>query len=123
MVLRGRVVRGSGRGRRIGVPTANLLPPRNRSIPRGVFRVEVLGRALRAPMIGVCNIGTRPTVSGGSGRRLIEVHIPGFRGRLYGRTLSVRILSRIRSEKRFPSLGALKAQIRKDIRKALGTGF
>ena len=48
-------------------------------------------------------------------RLVVEVHIPAFRGNLYGRTLSLTFLSKIRSERRFASLGALKAQIRKDV--------
>lgn len=118
MILRGRVVRGSGRGRGIGFATANLNLPADRRVPRGVFRVEVSGRSLSAPAIGVCNIGTCPTVGGLKTR--IEVHIPGFRGDLYGRTLTVRFLRKIRGERRFPSLKALAARIRKDIRIALG---
>ena len=61
----------------------------------------------------VCNVGVRPTVGGK--RLVVEVHIPGFRGDLYGRTLSVAFLSRIRGEKKFPSLAALKARIRLDV--------
>ena len=51
----------------------------------------------------------------GGARLVVEVHIPGFRGNLYGRTLSVTFLSAIRAEKKFSSLSALKAQIRRDV--------
>ncbi len=111
-ILRGRVVRGDGLGRRLGFPTANLkLPPRARP-PRGVWRVRVAGTTL-GERAAVCNCGVRPTLGG---RRLVvEVHVPGFRGNLYGRTLGVSFVSRLRAERRFPSLAALKAQIRRDV--------
>ncbi|MBI4060542.1 MAG: riboflavin kinase [Elusimicrobia bacterium] len=110
--VRGRVVRGDGMGRTLGFPTANLkVPPVSRP-PRGVWKVLVGGTTLGV-RVGACNVGMRPTFGG---RRLvIEVHIPGFRGNLYGRILSLRFVSKIRSERRFPSLNALKAQIRKDV--------
>lgn len=68
----------------------------------------------RGEKIGACNVGVRPTLGGA--RLVVEVHIPGFRGNLYGRTLALTFLSRIRAERRFPSLAALKAQILKDVR-------
>lgn len=64
------------------------------------------------------NVGTRPTVTS-AGRRSIEVHIPGFRGLLYGKRLNVSVLARIRPERRFPSLAALKARIRRDVAAAV----
>ena len=114
MVFRGRVVRGAGLGRTIGVPTANIQVSPRRQFPNGVFEVEVSGRKLRPPRRAVCNIGTRPTVDR-SGKRRVEVHIPGFKGSLYGATLEVRLLRKLRGERRFASLSALKRQIRRDI--------
>lgn len=108
------MVRGKGLGRRLGIPTANLSVPPSRGLPLGVFRVSVSGTGLNA-VPAVCNVGFRPTVSG-ERRRSVEVHIPGFDGNLYGRTLRVSFLRRIRPERRFKSLAALKAQIRRDIR-------
>jgi riboflavin kinase/FMN adenylyltransferase len=58
-------------------------------------------------------VGVRPTLGGV--RLVVEVHIPGFKGDLYGRTLNLSFLSAIRAEKKFPSLVALKAQIRRDV--------
>lgn len=113
--LKGLVIKGAGLGRRIGVPTANLKVSPSRRLPRGVFKVRVEGRAFPAPRTGVCNVGVRPTI-GGSKARSVEVHIPGFRGDLYGKTLRVSFIGRIRAEKRFPSLSALKRQIRRDIK-------
>jgi riboflavin kinase/FMN adenylyltransferase len=63
--------------------------------------------------LGACNVGVRPTLGGL--RLVVEVHIPGFKGDLYGRTLTLAFLSSIRAEKKFPSLAALKAQIRRDV--------
>ena len=110
--LRGRVVRGEGLGRKLGFPTANLkIPPAARP-PRGVWRVKVAGTTL-GERLAVCNVGVRPTVGGK--RLVVEVHIPGFRGDLYGRTLTVEFLAAIRAEKKFSSLAALKAQIGRDV--------
>ncbi|MDP3542533.1 MAG: riboflavin kinase [Elusimicrobiota bacterium] len=111
--VRGRVVRGERLGRKLGFPTANLKLPSSSRPPRGVWKVLVKGTTL-GERLGACNVGVRPTLGGV--RLVVEVHIPGFRGNLYGRTLSLSFLSRIRAERRFPSLAALKAQIRKDVR-------
>ncbi|MEK7232665.1 MAG: riboflavin kinase [Elusimicrobiota bacterium] len=110
--LRGRVVRGDGMGRKLGFPTANIKIAASSRPPRGVWKVLARGTTL-GERVGACNVGVRPTVGGA--RLVVEVHIPGFRGNLYGRTLSVRFLSKIRCERRFASRGALKAQIRKDV--------
>jgi len=110
--LRGRVVRGDGLGRRLGFPTANLRIPSGARPPRGVWRVSVRGTTV-GERLGACNVGVRPTVGGV--RLVVEVHIPGFRGDLYGRTLTVAFLSAIRAEKKFSSLSALKARIRRDV--------
>lgn len=109
--LRGRVVRGDGLGRKLGFPTANIKSSSARPA-RGVWRVLVRGTTV-GERLGACNVGVRPTLGGQ--RLVVEVHIPGFRGDLYGRTLTLRFLSRIRSERRFPSLAALKAQIARDV--------
>jgi riboflavin kinase/FMN adenylyltransferase len=110
--LRGRVVRGEGMGRKLGFPTANIkLSPAARP-PRGVWRVMVKGSTV-GERLGACNVGVRPTLGGT--RLVVEVHIPGFKGDLYGRTLSLTFLNAIRAEKKFPSLAALKAQIRRDV--------
>jgi riboflavin kinase/FMN adenylyltransferase len=114
--VRGRVVRGDGFGRKLGFPTANLRLAPGARPPRGVWRVSVRGTTL-GERLGVCNVGVRPTVGG---RRLVvEVHVPGFRGALYGRALEVAFQARLRAEKKFASLSALKAQIRRDVAAAL----
>jgi riboflavin kinase/FMN adenylyltransferase len=110
--LRGRVVRGDGMGRKLGFPTANVKLSPSARPPRGVWRVKVSGTTL-GERLGACNVGFRPTLGGV--RLVVEVHIPGFKGDLYGRTLSLTFLSAIRAEKKFASLAALKAQIRRDV--------
>jgi riboflavin kinase/FMN adenylyltransferase len=110
--LRGRVVRGDGFGRKLGFPTANIRVSPDARPPRGVWRVKVTGTTLGG-RLGACNVGVRPTLGGT--RLVVEVHVPGFKGDLYGRTLTVAFLSKIRAEKRFPSIEALRAQIRRDV--------
>lgn len=99
-------------GRKLGFPTANLKLPPSARPPRGVWRVTVRGTTL-GEREAVCNVGVRPTLGGT--RLVVEVHIPGFRGDLYGRVLSVAFVSPLRAEKKFASLAALKAQIRRDV--------
>ena len=116
--LSGLVVRGDGLGRRLGFPTANLKVSPRRRLRRGVFKVSVAGRALGGARLGACNVGVRPTL-GGERRLHVEVNIPGFRGNLYGKRLTIRFLEKLRGEKKFRSLGALKEQIRRDVRAVL----
>ncbi|MBI5884390.1 MAG: riboflavin kinase [Elusimicrobia bacterium] len=121
--LRGTVVRGAGLGRELGFPTANLeLRPCGAlsDAPCGVFRVEVSGSRVRGMRLGVCNVGVRPTVES-AGRKIVEVHLLDFDGDLYDSELSVRFLGRIRDERRFKDLSALKAQIAKDVEGARRT--
>ncbi|MFH2201756.1 MAG: riboflavin biosynthesis protein RibF [Elusimicrobiota bacterium] len=111
----GRVVRGQGLGRKIDVPTANLNLSRELLVPAGVFAVRVHGRALKRAMRAVCNVGFRPTLNGRLKHPKVEVHIPGWTGSLYGRRLTVEFLRRLRPERKFPSLEALRRAIQRDI--------
>lgn len=115
--LQALVVRGNGLGRKLGFPTANLKVSPLKMPPFGVYRVAVSGAGLEERP-AVCSVGVRPTLAGVR-RAQAEVHIPEFAGNLYGRRLEVVFLEKLRAEKKFASLGALKAQIRRDIRKAL----
>jgi riboflavin kinase/FMN adenylyltransferase len=108
----GLVVRGAGLGKKLGFPTANLALQAKEIPERGVYKVEV--QLDGKPRPAVCNVGLRPTVDGQTGLH-VEVHIPGFSGDLYGRTLSVTFLSKLREERKFPDVEALKAQIRADV--------
>ncbi|PSB20697.1 bifunctional riboflavin kinase/FAD synthetase [Phormidesmis priestleyi ULC007] len=113
--LVGEVVEGQQLGRTIGFPTANLRVPPEKFLPRqGVYGVRVFGQALNRdePVLGVMNIGNRPTVNGT--QRTIEVHLLDWQGDLYGQTLTVELEQFIRSEQKFSSLDELKTQIKAD---------
>lgn len=113
--LIGKVVQGQQIGRTIGFPTANLQLPESKLVPaQGVYGVRVSGKNLNQgnAVYGVMNIGNRPTVDGIA--ETIEVHLLDWQGDLYGQELTVELLEFIRSEQRFPSLDALKAQISAD---------
>lgn len=113
--MAGRVARGDQRGRTLGFPTANIFLHR-RAVPvQGVFAVEMFGIE-NEPVPGVANVGTRPTVDGT--RSLLEVHLLDFDGDLYGRHVEVDFLHKIRDERRFESLAALKDQISLDVHSA-----
>jgi riboflavin kinase / FMN adenylyltransferase len=111
--LTGTVVKGRQLGRTIGFPTANLQPDdAYKLIPAdGVYAVFVKRGNESYP--GMLNIGVRPTVEHGLSRT-IEVNILGFEGDLYGETLSVRFVDRLRSEQKFDSVDALRAQLHTD---------
>ena len=114
--LTGTVVGGEHIGRTIGFPTANIRPDdSSKLIPaNGVYAVDVWSQAgdinrERAML----NIGTRPTFNGTA--TTIEVHIPHFAGNLYGSTLSIAFLRKIREERKFDSPEALVEQLKKDL--------
>jgi riboflavin kinase/FMN adenylyltransferase len=113
--LRGTVVPGDGRGRSIGVPTANLSNIAEALPPHGVYAVLIDGRS-EAGFVrlasGVANFGVRPTVGAGPS---FEAHLLDFSGDLYGKELRVHLLSRLREERKFPGVEALRAQIQQDI--------
>ena len=110
--LYGAVVAGNQLGRTMGFPTANmqLYEPLKLVPANGVYAVEaeVLGTTYK----GMCNIGMRPTVGGAS--RTIETHILDFDQDIYGLPLRIRFLRRIRDERKFPSLDALREQLTLD---------
>ena len=110
--LTGAVVAGNRMGRTIGFPTANmqLYEPLKLVPGNGVYAVEaeVLGIKYK----GMCNIGVRPTVNGVG--RTIETHILDFDQDIYGLPLTLRFLRRIRDERKFDSLEALRSQLMVD---------
>ena len=111
--LVGQVVMGQQVGRTIGFPTANLQLPANKCIPRaGVYSVRVALPAAGRLLLGVMNIGYRPTVNGST--QTIEVHLLDWAGDLYGQTLTVELVQFIRPEQKFADLAALQAQITLD---------
>jgi riboflavin kinase / FMN adenylyltransferase len=111
--LDGEVVECHRRGRTIGVPTANLALGPVLSPADGVYAVAVRVLGEPGPLrFGTANLGVRPTVNGG---RSLEVHVHDFQGDLYGKTLRVGFIARLREERKFPDLAALTAQIALDI--------
>jgi riboflavin kinase/FMN adenylyltransferase len=111
----GFVVEGDRRGRTIGFPTANLATENELLPPHGVYATTItIDGVVRS---SVTNVGTRPTVDG-SGRVSIETHVFDFDQDIYGKPCRVGFVQRIRDERRFESLDALKVQIAADAERA-----
>ena len=110
--LSGRVVKGDGRGRDLGFPTANLeqFPVQKLLPPAGVYRVRVKWEGGSGE--GLMNLGLAPTLRG---RFLAEIHILDFQDEIYGARLEVDVLQQFRGEVKFPNVQALSAQIEKDV--------
>ena len=116
--LRGRVIDGDRRGRTIGVPTANVDTGPGMAMPSdGVYAAEFV-RADGSVHPAVVNIGRRPTFYAAAERSLVEAHLLGFDGDLYGEEVAVRFVERLRDEQRFDGLDSLVAQLRRDISRA-----
>ena len=110
-MLSGRVQRGARLGRRLGFPTANLIPAPELVLPRyGVY--AALAYVGDRQYCAVCNVGVRPTVGGEY--PTVESWLPDFHGDLYGQTLTVEFYEFLRPERKFERIEALKAQIEKD---------
>ena len=117
--LRGTVTKGEGIGRKLAFPTANLNVniPYKIIPPQGVYLVSILlGKGV---FYGMMNIGTRPTLSGKN--ESIEIHIFDFNEDLYGKMITVCLYEKIRDERKFDSLEALKTQLIKDKKKCKRT--
>ncbi len=113
--LRGVVVEGDKRGRTIGFPTANLQIGEAHVLPAdGVYACRVVLDGERLP--AVTNVGVRPTFEGA--RRTVEAHLLDWEGDLYGRSIVVEFLHRLRGEQKFAGIEALVAQIRRDADRA-----
>jgi len=113
--LEGKVVPGAGRGMKLGFPTANLgLKPEQALPQNGVYATltEVDNKSYRS----VTNIGKRPTF--GPNERAVEVHLLDYSANLYGRSLKVTFLKRLRKERQFASAEELKRQILEDVRQS-----
>ncbi len=118
-LLEGEVVHGDKRGRELGMPTANIVPDPLLVAPgHGVYA----GWAHGYP--AAINVGVRPTFETGRGL-LIEPYLIGFEGDLYGETLRIAFVERMRGEQRFESVDELVEQMQTDVRQAerlLATG-
>ncbi len=108
----GEVTRGDARGRSLGFATANIVPGSRLALPAdGIYAVRVSGGTVGD---AVASLGVRPTFGGG-GARILEVHLFDFEGDLYGATLDVDFIERLRGEERFDSVADLVAQMEADV--------
>lgn len=109
--LTGEVISGRHIGRTLGIPTANLALPKDLVVPKfGVYACRACIDGKKHP--AVTNIGNRPTVGGH--HATVEAWILDFEGDLYGKEITLEFYAFLRPEQPFPSLEALKAQIRRD---------
>ncbi len=113
-LVKGRVIPGTGLGRQIGFPTANLKIETGWAIPRdGVY--ATLTHINGEVHDSMTSIGVRPTFGGKD--RTVETYILDYQGDLYGREVAVDIVDRVREEKKFANADELKKQITRDIKK------
>jgi riboflavin kinase / FMN adenylyltransferase len=111
-LLQGEVVKGDTRGRRLGFPTANIVPDDSLIVPgHGVYA------AFANEHPAAVNVGVRPQFATGRGL-LVEAHLIDFEGDLYGRDLRIAFVSRLRGERRFPGVEDLIAQMHRDVEAA-----
>ena len=112
--LRGTVAAGEHIGHKLGYPTANMEPEdTDKLIPApGVYAVWTTLEGEQQPRAAMMNIGNRPTFHGS--RQTLEVNIFDFDGDLYGQTISVSFVKRLRAERCFNSLEALATQLKAD---------
>ena len=108
--MSGKVAYGDKLGHKLGFPTANIYLHHKVLSIAGVFIVKV------QEMIGIANVGTRPTIDGS--RNVLEVHLLDFDKDIYGQRIQVEFIEKIRDEIKFDSLNLLKQQIAKDVEKA-----
>lgn len=114
--VEGEVVHGDKRGRTLGFPTANLIPPLGLMVPgHGVYACRV--RVGKDWVPAATNVGVRPQFVTGRGE-LIEAYLIDWEGDLYGQHVRVEFLRRLRGERRFPSVDALVVQMHADVDEA-----
>jgi len=114
---RGTVVRGEGRGRQIGFPTANITPPSGKEVVMlpadGVYAAEARIDD-GPPLVAAVSVGHKPTFTGPEDR-VVEVHLLDFDGDLYGRSMEVFFRRWLRDQMRFAEVDDLKRQITRDV--------
>ena len=107
------VTHGNQIGRTIGIPTVNQIPPREKLLPpNGVYitEIDINGKKYR----GVTNVGCKPTIEGDNPIG-VETHVLDFSDDVYDKLVTVEFLQRVRRERKFTSIEALKEQMQKDI--------
>ena len=112
-VVEGVVVGGNRLGRKLGFPTANIALADDFSVENGVYSSKVFVEGKE--YLAMTNVGVRPSVDGS--KRLLETHLFGFKGLLYGLKLRVELYDKIRDEQKFGSVDELRQQIEKDSNK------
>jgi riboflavin kinase/FMN adenylyltransferase len=113
--IEGVVVAGARRGRELGFPTANLSTENDLVPPTGVYATAIDIGGTRWPSI--TNVGVRPTFEP-AGAMTVETHVLGLQADVYGQAVALSFVQRLRDERRFPDVDALKEQIEADIRRA-----
>ena len=111
--ITGQVIHGLGNGRKVNMPTANLdIKDLDKDIEYGVYATKVI--VDNQTFLGVCNIGNRPTVDN---KKTIEVMIIDFNEDIYGKTIEIVLLKKLREIEKFNSLEDVKKQVDIDIKK------
>jgi len=116
--IQGQIVRGAGRGRTLGFPTANVRTDRPLGLPPGVYVCQALVGA--GWYLSVVNVGVRPTF--GENELAVEAHLLDFTGDLYDERITLTFRRRLRDERKFPSVEALREQIAQDVAAARRPG-
>tara|TARA_Y100000589_G_scaffold153620_1_gene146338 strand:+ start:2368 stop:3327 length:960 start_codon:yes stop_codon:yes gene_type:complete len=110
--IRGQVVAGSQRGRKIGFPTANIIPPENQvQLSPGVYAVKCCYN--QKILVGLANLGKAPTFN--KYVHQLEAYFYNFKGNLYGEILDIQFIQQIREVKQFDSIEELRNQIESDL--------
>ena len=110
VIVEGVVIGGNRLGRKLGFPTANIAIDDDLAVENGVYSSKVVVEG--EEYVAMTNVGVRPSVDGT--KRLLETHLFGFKGLLYGLTLRVELYDKIRDEKKISSVNELREQIEKD---------
>jgi riboflavin kinase/FMN adenylyltransferase len=116
--IRGPVVEGDQRGRTIGFPTANVAVARHMALPADAVYAGWYVRPDGSRWASAVNVGKRPTFYQEAEHSLIEAHLIGFEGDLYGEAARVQLVEKLRPEQRFDGIDALAAQLRRDVAQA-----
>jgi riboflavin kinase/FMN adenylyltransferase len=113
MTITGTIIEGKKLGRKIGFPTANILPDANEPIPaNGAYAVEV--NTEFGCFLGMLNIGVNPTIDSENKKLSIEVHIINFDKDIYNKNISITFNKKLRDEMQFENIEQLVAQMKLD---------
>ena len=117
ITLRGVVVRGFGRGKDLGFPTANVGLPEGAAVPgNGIYAAWASVGEGGAPRMAAVSVGVNPTFD--DVKHAVEAHLLDFDSDIYGERITLEFVDKLRDEAQFDSLDALTAQIRQDVDRA-----